>query len=117
MATASGISILKNLFLKFFNSLKVDNKSELSKYRFNDRAYAREAAKLREARLKAYENGKATILGLAATVTSLAGVIGQPGVDAFNEWIATYAGGTGPITSEAVKALQAWYNQYLKPLT
>jgi hypothetical protein len=115
MATESGISILKKLFKNFFERSSRDyyekiEKEKIKKNRFSSTYSGRSEW------ISYLNRGKQVVLGLAATVTSLTGVIGQPGVDAFNEWIATYAGGTGPITSEAVTALQKWYDQYLKPL-
>jgi hypothetical protein len=115
MAADSPITTLKNLFLRFFTR--------------SSRAYYEAIAKERrkKSRFDRYDaryewflyvsNGKKTILGLAATVTSLVGVIGQTGVDAFNAWIATYAGGTDRLSDEAIKALEDWYNTYLKPLS
>jgi len=116
MATESSISILKKLFLTFFERSsrdyyeKIEKNLRKTKGKFNN-------YEGRSEWVKYLLRGKQVVLGLSTTVTSLADVIGQPGVAAFNVWIATYAGGTEALTQEAVKALQAWYNQYLKPLT
>jgi hypothetical protein len=119
------IAVLKNLFSTFFSKMTLkyweDNakrdKRNLVRTGGSGEILTPAGKQAARAAWIAYtDNSKSTVLGLSATVTSLAGVIGQPGISAFNVWIATYAGGTGALTQEAVKALQAWYNQYLNSL-
>ena len=127
--TDSPITLLKNLFLSFFQKMTPGywtnpegkgrgfsfNKSDFEKgMRLRLNAAGRAKAKTY---YDAYKNtSTATILGFNDTVLSLVSVIGQAGIDAWNTWISTYAGGTGEISRDGLKALQDWYNQYLKPL-
>lgn len=118
MAAESPISLLKRLFLSFFSKMvRPDGNSRKYENRFSG-GVDRKAYESALNEWKKYtKNSKATVLKLAATVTSLVDVIGQAGVDEFNTWIATYAGGTGAVTTDGLKALQDWYNKYLKPLS
>ena len=131
MATDNPITLLKNLFLSFFQKMTpgywTNPEGKGRGFSFDKSDFERtggtarilNAAGKAKARkyYDAYKNtSKATILGLNDTVLSLVSVIGQAGIDAWNTWISTYAGGTGEISRDGLKALQDWYNQYLKPL-
>jgi len=116
------IAVLKNLFSTFFNKMTLKYWEDAAKkdkrnLGFEDALLPSGKAKARAAWIAYKDNSKSTVLGFASSVTSLVGVIGQSGVDAFNTLITTYAGGTGPLTTDAVNALQKWYNQYLNPLS
>jgi len=117
MAADSPITLLKRLFLSFFEKIKEPSGKE-RKYRIGAENFDERRYRADRKTWQAYkESSKATILGLNDTVVSLSDVIGQAGIDAWNTWIATYAGGTGAITSEGLKALKDWYDTYLKPLS
>ena len=108
----SPISILKKLFTDFFQRMDRGYYDKIfkTKGRFSNYDPKKEWYLYTQA-------SKATVLGIAQSVTSLGSVIGQTGVDAFNTWLATYAVGDGALSQEALTELKKWYDQYLKPLS
>jgi hypothetical protein len=112
MTAETTVSILKRLFLNFFERMDPAYYSNIARTRGKFSSYDPKFERFRYA-----SRSKSIVIGFSATINFLANVIGQAGVDAFNSWLGTYAGGTGALTSEALRALRAWYDTYLKPLS
>lgn len=117
MATESPISLLKSFFITFFRTITKPQKKDYDRSRFGSSQGEMAYKKALLAWSDYVKNSKGLILSYSPTVTSLVDVIGQEGVNAFNTWIETYASGTGPVPTDGLKALQDWYNKYLKPLS
>lgn len=117
MASESPISLLKNLFLTFFKKIVPPVFKDYYKSKEGTSSEERAYRNAKSAWSQYNKASKSLLLSYASSVSSLVGVIGQPGVDAFNTWLATYAVGDGALTPEAIKALKTWYDQYLKPLS